>query len=112
MDDAADTLKIKNQILEDGSFADPPELRLLSDRGAWRKWERLQTLPSGDIKVKVICLSAGQSDVFCGIRFDWKLYFAADLQAAVNSAAGCAFFVRLSLLKPAEAVSLLISQHT
>ena len=63
VDDAADTLEIKNQILEDGSFADPPELRLLSDRGAWRKWEKLQTLPSGDIKVKVICLRAGQFDV-------------------------------------------------
>lgn len=63
VDDAADTLEIKNQILEDGSFADPPELRLLSDRGAWRKWEKLQTLPSGDIKVKVICLRAGQCDV-------------------------------------------------
>ena len=63
VDDVADTLEIKKQIVEDGSFADPPELRLLSDRGAWRKWEKLQTLPSGDIKVKVICHGAGQSDV-------------------------------------------------
>ena len=63
VDDAADTIEVRNQILEDGSFADFPELRLLSDRGAWRKWEKLQTLPSGDLKVKVICLQAGQSNV-------------------------------------------------
>ena len=63
MDNAADTIEVRTQILEDGSFSKFPELRLLSDRGAWRKWEKLQTLPSGDLKIKVICLKAGQSDV-------------------------------------------------
>ena len=62
VDDAADTCEVKTQVLEDASFADPPELRLLSDRGAWRKWEKLRTLPSGDLKVKVICHKAGQFD--------------------------------------------------
>ena len=63
VDDAADTIEVRNQTLEDGSFADIPEMRLLSDRGAWRKWDKLQTLPSGDLKVKVIRLIAGQTDV-------------------------------------------------
>ncbi|DBA90551.1 TPA: hypothetical protein ACH3X1_003799 [Trebouxia sp. C0004] len=54
VDDAADKSEVRNQVLEDGSFADPPELRLLSDGGAWRKWEKLQTLPSGDLKVKAV----------------------------------------------------------
>ena len=63
VDDAADAIEVRDQILEDGSFAGPPELRLLSDRGAWRKWEKLQTLPSGDLRVKVVCLRAGQCNV-------------------------------------------------
>lgn len=63
VDDTADTTEIRNQILEDGSFADIPEKSLLSDRGAWRKWDKLQALPSGDLKAKVIRLIAGQTDV-------------------------------------------------
>ena len=61
VDDAADKSEVQNQVVEDGSFADPPELRLLSDRAAWRKWEKLESLPSGDLTIKVICRKAGQS---------------------------------------------------
>lgn len=66
MHDAADTSEVKNQNLQDGSFANLPELRLVSDRGAWRKWPSGRSirilLPSGHLKVKVICLEAGPSD--------------------------------------------------
>ena len=54
VDDAADNPEVKNQVVEDGSFADPPELRLMSHRGGWLKWGKLQTLPSGVVEIKVI----------------------------------------------------------
>ena len=54
VDDSADKAEIRRQVLHDGSFADSPELRLLSEGGAWRKWENCQTLPPGNLKVKVI----------------------------------------------------------
>ena len=63
VDDAADKPEVENQVLEDGSFPDPPELRLLSDRGALCKWQKLHTLPSGDLTVKVMCHKEGQFDV-------------------------------------------------
>ncbi|KAL3145942.1 hypothetical protein ABBQ38_015302 [Trebouxia sp. C0009 RCD-2024] len=61
VDDTADKYEVRRQVLEDGSFADPPELRFLSKGGAWRKWENSQTLPSGDLKVKVIYRKPGLS---------------------------------------------------
>ena len=62
MGDTADKAEVKRQALHDGSFADPPELRLLSKGGAWRKWENCQNLPPGDLKVKVISQKPGQFD--------------------------------------------------
>ena len=62
VDDTADKAEVRRQVLLDGSFADPPELRLLSEGGAWRKWENCQTLPPGNLKVKAIYQQSGQSD--------------------------------------------------
>ena len=62
VDDSADKAEIRRQVLHDGSFADSPQLRLLSGGGAWRKWENCQTLPPGNLKVKVITQQPGQFD--------------------------------------------------
>lgn len=62
VDDTADKAEVRRQVVHDGSFADPPELRLLSKGGAWRKWENCQTLPPGDLKVKVVSRKPGQFD--------------------------------------------------
>ena len=67
VDDSADKVEVRRQVLLDGSFADSPELRLLSEGGAWRKWENCQTLPAGNLKVKVISQQPGQ--------FDAHIYF-------------------------------------
>ena len=66
VDDAADATEVKDQVLEDGSFAHPPELRLLLNSGSWLKWDKLRALPSGDLKVKVICPAAGIPCVHLG----------------------------------------------
>ena len=58
--DTADKAEVRRQVLHDGSLADPPELRLLSEAGAWRKWENCQTLPPGNLKVKVTFRQSGQ----------------------------------------------------
>ena len=63
VDDTADRSEVRKQVLDDGSFADPTELRLLSEGGAWRKWKSFHTLPSGDLKVKVIYPKPGQFGV-------------------------------------------------
>ena len=34
VDDTADKAEVRRQVVHDGSFADPPELRLLSKGGA------------------------------------------------------------------------------
>ena len=59
VDDMADKAEVRRQVLDDGSFAEPPGLRLLSEGGAWRKWENCQTLPPGNLKVKVISRQSG-----------------------------------------------------
>ncbi|KAL3134997.1 hypothetical protein ABBQ32_007948 [Trebouxia sp. C0010 RCD-2024] len=62
VDNTADKAEVKRQVLHDGSFADPPELRPLSDGGAWRKWKNCQTFPPGNLKVKVISLQPGAAE--------------------------------------------------
>ena len=62
VDDTADKAEVRRQVVHDGSCADPPELRLLSEGGAWRKWENCQTLPPGNLKVKAIYRQSGQFD--------------------------------------------------
>ena len=51
--DTADKDEVRQQFLPDSSFADPPKLRLQSEKGGWRKWETCQTLPLGDLYVKI-----------------------------------------------------------
>ncbi len=60
VENTADKLEVKDQLLEDGCFADPPELRLLSSGNAWRRWDKVQALPAGDLKIKVICRTSGE----------------------------------------------------
>ena len=62
VDDTADIDEVRRQVLPDGSFADPPELRLLSEGGAWRKWENCQTLPPDNLKVNAVYRQSGQFD--------------------------------------------------
>lgn len=51
MNDAADHAEIRDKVLGDRSSAYPTEMRLLSTKDAWRMWDRVQTLPAGDLKV-------------------------------------------------------------
>ncbi len=59
-EDTADKREVADQLLEDGNFASPPELRLLSSSNAWRNWDRVQALPAGDLKIKVIHHASGE----------------------------------------------------
>ena len=63
--DAADKTEVRRQVLDDGSFDDSPELRLLLKGGAWRKWENFQTLPSGVLKVQVIPVYQNPGQFMC-----------------------------------------------
>ncbi len=60
VDEAADRSEIRKQVLQDDSLANLPELRLLSTRGAWHKWDRVDTLLADDlsyfaVQVSVMC---------------------------------------------------------
>ncbi|KAL3155883.1 hypothetical protein ABBQ32_012883 [Trebouxia sp. C0010 RCD-2024] len=79
VDDSADKAEVKRQVLHDGSCADSPELRLLSEGGAWRKWENCQTLPAGNLKVKVI---SQQPDTLNDAA--WRLEVTESLKALRN----------------------------
>ncbi len=57
----ADKTEVRRQVIENGIFADPPELRLLLSSNAWCKWDKVQTLPAGDCKIKVIYRTSGES---------------------------------------------------
>ncbi len=60
VENTADKIEVKRQVLEDGLFNDPPDLRLLSSSNAWRKWDKVQALPAGDLKIKVIYRTSGE----------------------------------------------------
>jgi len=59
VEDTADKLEVKDQLLRDGNFTAVLQLRLLSSNNAWRSWDSMQTLPIGDLTVKVICHAPG-----------------------------------------------------
>ena len=59
VEDTAEKLEVKDQLLEDGAFTDVPELRLMSSGNAWRRWDNVQALPAGDLKIKVIYHASG-----------------------------------------------------
>lgn len=63
LEDTADKAEVRQQVLRDSSCANPPELRLQSENGGWRKWETCQTLPLGDLYVKIVSQKPGQFDV-------------------------------------------------
>jgi len=46
-------------LLEDGASTDVPELRLLSCGEPWRRWDNVQALPFGGLKIKVIHHASG-----------------------------------------------------
>ena len=50
----------KSTILQkDGASTDVPELRLLSCGEPWRRWDNVQALPFGGLKIKVIHHASG-----------------------------------------------------
>ncbi len=59
VEDTAEKLEVKDQLLEDGAFTVVPQLRVLSSGNTWRRWGNVQALPAGDLKVKVICYVSG-----------------------------------------------------
>lgn len=63
VDDTADKAEVRQQVLLDSSFPSPPELRLKSEKGGWRKWGTCQSLPLGDLYVKIVCQKPGQFDM-------------------------------------------------
>ncbi len=59
IEDTAEKLEVKDQLLEEGTFTTVPELKLLSSGNAWRRWDNVQALPAGDLKIKVIYHASG-----------------------------------------------------
>lgn len=85
VDEAADRSEIRKQVLQDDSLANLPELRLLSTRGAWHKWDRVDTLLADDLKIKVIFRSSGQCHVYNHANL-WALELAIAYDILVVSA--------------------------
>ena len=52
-------LEVTDQLLEDGTFPDVAQLRLLSSGKSWRRWDNVKALPAGHFKVKVVCHVSG-----------------------------------------------------
>ena len=73
VNDTADNDEVRQQLLLDSSFANPPELRLKSEKGGWRKWKTCQTLPPGDLYIKVVCQKPGQFDVLIFPRYHLQM---------------------------------------
>lgn len=70
IEETAEKLEVKDQFLMDGAFTDVPELRLLSSGNAWRRWDNVQALPFGDLKIKVIYHASGQAGTLQAARPD------------------------------------------
>ena len=61
IEDTAEKLEVEQGLLEDGGFTDVPELRLLIPGDGWYRWDNVQALPAGDLKIKVIKYTSGDT---------------------------------------------------